>query len=237
MIRLSHRLLCVAGMVSQGGRAVDIGTDHAYIPIYLIEKGIKECAVACDIGKGPLAIAENNIKKYGLERQISTCLSDGLENVSLDRQDSLIIAGMGGLLIRDILFREEDKARSASELILQPQSEIGELRGYLSSSGFEIRDEEAIEEDGKYYFIIKAQPSDQSNIKLTAEEMEFGPSLLGKRHPALKEYLLKQIGIEKEILSRLAGENPAGNVLRRREELSDHISVMERTVEEYYEMQ
>ncbi|MBR5336379.1 MAG: SAM-dependent methyltransferase [Lachnospiraceae bacterium] len=216
---------------------MDIGTDHAYVPIYLVEKGIRNAAIACDIGSGPLAIAESNIKKYGQEGHITTCLSDGLDRVHVQSGDSLIIAGMGGLLIRDIISRGADKAGMVAELILQPQSEMFELRSYLCLAGFEIRDENALIEDGKYYFVIKACPSVNTPIILTDEEKEFGPLLLAKRHPVLKEYLLRQIGIEKEILIRLEVEGPSGGALKRREELVTHISVMERTIERYYEMQ
>ncbi len=226
MIVLSERLKAVAGMVSKGGAAVDIGTDHAYIPIYLVEKGIKDRAIAGDVNSGPLDIARKNIEDHDLAGRITLCLSDGLANVEVKPGDSVIIAGMGGLLVKNILSRSEDKARKAGELILQPQSEYSKLRQYLCLAGFRIIDEDAVFEDGKFYFVIKAGSFGNEVYVLSEAEKEFGPVLLSKKHPVLKDYLRRCLEVEKEILAHLSNEKANDNVLRRMRQVVDRISLI-----------
>ena len=223
-------------MVTPGGGALDIGTDHAYIPIYLAERGIKEKILACDINKGPLAIAQGNIRAKGLEKKIAVCLSDGLEKTEISPGDSVIIAGMGGLLIRDILLRSDNKAKVAGELILQPQTEYSELRMYLSSTGFEITNEDMVEEDGKYYFVIRAVPSGKGAYDLSDAERDFGPVLLKKQHPLLREYLEKRLGTCREVLSRLEDAKPAENIIKRMNEIKSEINYIEEIIMRYFGM-
>ncbi len=237
MINLSKRLRMVADMVTPGGGAVDIGTDHAYIPIYLAKNGLKEHVYACDVNKGPIAIAESNIAEQGCSGVVETCLCNGLSKVLVSPGDSVIIAGMGGLLIKDILSRDIDKAKTAGELILQPQSEFGKLRDYLCNAGFKITDEDAVTEEGKYYFAIKAVVSHDEDYSLTEEEKEFGPLLLSKKHPVMKDYLGKCLGVEKDIMARLSKEKAGENVRRRMRQVTDRISFLERVLEGIYEVQ
>ncbi len=236
MINLSERMKAVCTMVSPGGRVIDVGTDHAYIPIYLVDKGIKEYALACDINKGPLSIAKDHIANEGLSEKIGLSLSDGLKSVDVSPGDSIVIAGMGGLLIRDIISSSSDKARRSGELILQPQSEYRQLRGFLSESGFIIEDEYALEEEGKFYFLIKAVYKPDAYI-LSDVEKEFGPVLLRKRDETLKTYLIKQLDVNKEIISKLNKQKEKSSIVKRAEEVRQRISLIEKALGDYYEMQ
>ena len=135
-MQISKRLETVAGMVTSGRTVADIGTDHAYIPIYLIQENRAECAVAMDVNRGPLQRAKEHILQYGLEDRIDTRLSDGLAALSAGEADSVIIAGMGGPLTVRILEEGADRLENCAELILQPQSEIGLVRSYLQEKGW-----------------------------------------------------------------------------------------------------
>ena len=227
----------MADMVSPGDRVLDIGTDHAYIPIYLVQRGIKGRALACDVNKGPLSIAKDHIANEGLSDRIGLCLSDGLKSVDVSPGDSIIIAGMGGLLIRDIISSSMEKAGLAGEMILQPQSEYGQLRAYLCEAGFVIEDEDALEEEGKFYFLMKTvyKPDDVRVLKDV--EIEFGPVLLKRRDETLKTYLIKQLDVNREIISKLNKQQEKSSIIRRAEEVRQRISLIEKALGDYYEMQ
>ena len=154
-IRLSNRLSALASLVSKGHRLADIGTDHGYIPIYLCQTGIIPSAIAMDIGKGPLQQATAHIKQQGLSSRIRTRLSDGLTALQPGEADTILIAGMGGGLVMKILSQGTHALTGSEELILQPQSEIAQVRAYLRTHGFRILEEEMILEDGKYYPMMK----------------------------------------------------------------------------------
>lgn len=237
MINLSERMKAVCSMVSPGGRVIDVGTDHAYIPIYLVEKGIKEYALACDVNKGPLSIAKDHIANEGLSDRIVLCLSDGLTDVDISPGDSVVIAGMGGLLIWDIISSGRDKARMSGEMILQPQSEYGQLRAFLSEAGFVIEDEDALEEEGKYYFLIKTVYKSDDVPVLRNVEKEFGPVLLKRRDETLRTYLIKQLDVNREIISKLNKQEEKASIIKRAEEVRQRISLIEEALGDYYEMQ
>lgn len=133
----------------------DIGTDHAYIPIYLIENGLADYIVASDIKEGPVAIARENIKKHNLEDKIEVRHGSGLSVLKNGEADTIIIAGMGGVLISEIIDENIDLAKNA-ELVLQPMNAQYELRKYLLSHGFKITNEDISIEGHKVYNIIIA---------------------------------------------------------------------------------
>ena len=159
-VTLSGRLRTVAGMVTGGSRVCDVGCDHGFVPIYLVQQGISPSVLAMDLREGPLGAAREHVTAYGLEEQIETRLSDGLHNYTAGEADSLICAGMGGGLMRRILEAEREKTDSFREMILQPQSEIEKFRQFLRENGYGILDEEMIEEDGKFYQVIRASGKD-----------------------------------------------------------------------------
>lgn len=196
-IRLSNRLSALASLVSKGHRLADIGTDHGYIPIYLCQTGIIPSAIAMDIGKGPLQQATAHIKQQGLSSRIRTRLSDGLTALQPGEADTVLIAGMGGGLVMKILSQGTHALTGSEELILQPQSEIAQVRAYLRTHGFRILEEEMILEDGKYYPMMKvvqetASDQREETVQVQVEDA-FGPVLLQKKHPVLKEWLQREL--------------------------------------------
>lgn len=154
--RLMPRLKKIYDIVPPCSCAADIGTDHAYIPVCLTLTGKCQRAIASDIGKGPIERAKTVISQYGA-KAVETRLGRGLETVAPFEADAIIIAGMGGLLIADILSGSEETAKSASRLILQPMTAEAELREYLINNGYTIETEYPVREDEKIYIIISAK--------------------------------------------------------------------------------
>ncbi len=155
-MQISERLQAVAELVSPGSRLADVGTDHGYVPIFLVRKGRIPSAVAMDINRGPLERARLHIRQYGLEGCIETRLSDGLAKLLPGEADSILIAGMGGMLTVRILESGREVLQAAKELILQPQSDIREVRLFLKKNGYRIEAENMVEEDGKFYPMMRA---------------------------------------------------------------------------------
>ncbi|MCD7732943.1 MAG: class I SAM-dependent methyltransferase [Oscillospiraceae bacterium] len=185
---LSKRLLCCSEMVL-GEVLADIGTDHAWLPIYLVENGKCERAYACDIAEGPLSFAKKNIASAGLEDRIATVLSDGLTMLSDESISDIVIAGMGGEMIRDILANGLEKAKSAN-LILQPNTRAWELVDWLARNGFEVIRQKVVA-DGKFiYPVINAKYSGTEKILTQAECLATGLDL---NEDISREYLTAQI--------------------------------------------
>lgn len=184
----------IAEMVTRGSRVADIGTDHGFLPIWLLQTDRVPYAIAMDVGKGPLEQAKANMQKAGVEERMELRRSDGLSALKHGEADSIVISGMGGILIRTILEQGEELAREAAELILSPQSDIPLLRTYLRTSGFRITDEDMTADSGKYYVVIKAvfRPDYADADKSQTYEDEYGPVLLKKRPPAFLSMLRTQ---------------------------------------------
>lgn len=151
------RLGIIAGQVRKGKRFADIGTDHAYLPVFLVKNGICPSGFACDINEKPLNVAGLNIKGACMQDRIQTVLSDGLENIDPYSVDDIIIAGMGGELITRILSNASWVKDSRLRLILQPMTRPEALRKFLFENGFEIIFEMAAEENSKLYTVISAE--------------------------------------------------------------------------------
>ena len=201
-MELSKRLYAVAGLVTEGASVADIGTDHGYVPIYLIKNKIASKVIAMDINKGPLERAKMHIIGHGLKGQIETRLSDGLKKVNPGEVDGMIAAGMGGALV--IIILEESKAvvDTLEFLILQPQSEISKVRKYLNKNGLVIIEEDMVEEEGKYYPMMKVihgQPEEYKEY-----EYIYGKKLLEKKHPVLEKFLLREKYIQESIVEQLS---------------------------------
>lgn len=156
MLKLKSRLNMAAQMVRKGSRIADIGTDHAYLPAALILDGAVPCAIAADLRKGPLENAEATVKSYGIAEKVELRLSDGLKCVNPHEVDDIVIAGMGGILISEILEAAPWVKNENIQLILQPQSHDEVLRKWLWDNGFEITKEDACFEDGKTYICMAA---------------------------------------------------------------------------------
>lgn len=157
MIKLTPRLKAIADRVPSGIRLADVGTDHAYIPAWLVGQGICPGAWATDIQKGPLENARDTLVREGLEAQIQLRLGPGLVPMRGETPQGIIIAGMGGILISDILAEDLPLAKQADILILQPMSGFIELRRWLVTHGFRITEEALVQEGRRLYEIICAQ--------------------------------------------------------------------------------
>ncbi len=151
--RLTPRLQKIYDIAIPCETAADIGTDHAYIPLCLFLKGKCQRAIASDVGKGPLSRARATALEYGGEN-ISLRLGSGLTTLTENEAEVIIIAGMGGILIKDILKASEKIAKSAKQLILQPMTASPELREYLNHSGYIIEKEYLVREENKIYTIM-----------------------------------------------------------------------------------
>lgn len=205
-MQLSQRLSSVASMVTAGNCLADVGTDHGYVPIYLYERNVIPRAIAMDVNKGPLERATLHIAESGMKEAIETRLSDGLAALKPGEADSVVIAGMGGPLIIRILSAYPEVTASLKELILQPQSEIPEVRMWLYEQGYEIVEEHMVFEDGKYYPMFKAVKNPEAE-KLTDLEYKYGKiSVLGEPE-VLRAYLVREIANKQTILKKLNEEN------------------------------
>ena len=234
MMELSRRLQAVADMVTPGLRLADIGTDHAYIPIYLTQQNLIAGALAMDINKGPLERADEHIKEYGFQDRIQTRLSDGLKKLEMNEADAMIAAGMGGALVVKILEDKKEVAKSLKELILQPQSELGKVRAYLIGEGYQIIDENMVLEDGKYYPMMKVVPNaDGQELPYAPEEFEYGRWLLKKAHPVLRDYLEKEILINEDIMASLEKQESERAKIRR-DEISKKNDEIRQVIEKYF---
>jgi len=229
-MQLSKRLEAVAGMVTPGNRVADIGCDHAYVSIYLLNKGIAPSVVAMDVNEGPLVRARENIKKYGFGDRIDTRKSNGLEKLNAGEADTVLIAGMGGALMVDIILEHKEVVSSLKELILQPQSEIFKVRQMLCDIGFFITHENMVKEDGKYYVMMKAEESVlfEDKYKLAGEEhFHFGRLLLEQRHPILLEFFNKERLMNQNIYQSLLAE-PTENSILRQAEIKDKLELIDK---------
>ena len=231
-MQISKRLAAVADMVTEGCRVADIGTDHAYVPIYLIKEGRSLKALAMDIGKGPLERAKEHIREYGLDSQIETRLSDGLAEYVQGEADSIVIAGMGGALMARILSDGAEKCAGVRELILSPQSEIFLVREWLFEHGWRIERETMLAEDGKYYTVMRAVPGDEPELKPV--EALYGRYLLESKNQILHEFLGKERETVHRILASLEKEQ-GEHIRNRKTELADKLQKIEEALS-YYEM-
>lgn len=204
-VKLSARMSALAALVTPGVRLADVGTDHGYIPVFLCQIGKIPSAIAMDVNGGPLQRAEAHVAEFGLGDRIKTRLSDGLEKLEPGEADCVLIAGMGGALIQRILSDGEAVLGSVEELILQPQSEVPRTRRFLREHGYRIVDEDMVEEDGKFYFLMKAHRMEAEASEQQSLEDEFGPVLLKKKHPVLLRWIRREMRILQMIRRKLLG--------------------------------
>lgn len=230
MLQLSKRLSAVAQLVTITGILADVGTDHGYIPVYLAGKERIEKAIAMDVNRGPLERAQEHIRQYGLENCIETRLSDGLQALNSEEADGIVIAGMGGNLMKRILVQGEQVAHTAKELILQPQSEIMEFRKFLWESGYSITAEDMVLEDGKYYPMMRVVYGNSKTEMPDVLALKYGEKLLEQKHPVLRQYLLWQKMQKEQILANLQ-KNAKKDVSSREEEIKEELCYITHALE------
>jgi tRNA (adenine22-N1)-methyltransferase len=213
---ISDRLNNIANMVDRCNSMADIGTDHGYIPIFLVKSGVCQSAIASDINRGPVQKALKNIKLHGLQDKIECRLGGGLTTLKAGEVNIVVIAGMGGHLIQDILEESKDVVCALEALILQPVQHSEALRRYLYESGYNIVKEELCFDEGKYYEIIKTTYEGKSRV-LEDIYYEISPLLLGEKHPLIKEYIHHKINKNNKIIETITETSEASE--KRKEDL------------------
>ena len=216
---ISKRLELVASFVPQGAILLDVGSDHAYLPIELIERGQIESAIAGEVVEGPYQSAVKNVEAHGLKEKIQVRLANGLAAFEEADQVSVItIAGMGGRLIARILEEGLDKLANVERLILQPNNREDDLRIWLQENGFQIVAESILEEAGKFYEILVVEAG---QMKLSASDVRFGPFLSKEVSPVFVQKWQK----EAAKLEFALGQIPEKN-LEERQVLVDKIQAI-----------
>ncbi len=244
---LSNRMQALTDMVTPGTVITDVGCDHGFVSVYLVQKGISPRVIAMDVRSGPLGHAREHIREYGLEGRIETRLSDGLHSLKSGEAAGMICAGMGGPLMEKILTEGRQQARGFQELILQPQSEIPHFRVFLMEEGYLLMDENIIYEEGKYYFMMKVRWLGEMFQKAVAEQVrdswkadselagQYGPQLLKRRDPVLREYLEWRLAERGQIAEHFKQKADADNprTRQRGSELAQEIALLTRALEWY----
>ena len=194
----SVRLCSALPYLKKGGAVIDVGTDHAYLPIYLVGQGISSRALACDINRGPIESAKRNIAAAHLEKKIETLCTDGLHGAEHFAADNVLIFGMGGELIIRILREAPWVKNPAIGLVLQPMTRAHLVRGWLLENGFSIVGETITHED-RYYQTIAACYCGQSET-YTEEELLLGRWNIQNNTPHLRGFIEHEIGVWEAIL-------------------------------------
>ena len=211
-MKLSERLQMNVSLVPPGARVADIGCDHGYAAIWLVRNQVAEKMIAMDINEGPIARAKEHIRREGLENRIECRRSNGVEKLEPGEVDTLMIAGMGGPLMIDILGARPEVLEKVQTLVLQPQSEIGSVREKLSDFGFELVQEKACRDEGKFYFAMLAKRSEKAeehrgyNVPGTG----YSTYLIEHRDPVMLAFLLQEKKVYDSILERLTEQETAG---------------------------
>ena len=202
---ISKRLETVASFVPQESVLLDVGSDHAYLPIELVEKAHIERAIAGEVVVGPYQSAVKNVESHGLSEKIQVRLANGLAAFEESDQVSVItIAGMGGRLIASILEEGFDKLAHVERLILQPNNREDDLRSWLQDHGFQIIAESILEEAGKFYEILVVE---SGQMKLSAKETRFGPFLSKEVSPVFVQKWQKEVSKLEFALGQIPEKN------------------------------
>lgn len=230
-MELSKRLQAVANLVSDGVSVVDVGTDHGYIPIYLLESQKSPKVLAMDVNLGPLKKAERHIREHGLQSHIETRQSDGVQNVVPGEFECVVIAGMGGALTVRILKNGDSVFRSVKEFILQPQSELWKVRKYLCEHKYRIIAEDMVVEDGKFYPMMKVINGQASAYNTV--ELQYGRKLLEQKHPVLKMFLEKELKVKTDILKNIVHRDGI-HIEERRSMIEKELEEIKYALQRYY---
>ena len=246
MIKLSDRLKCIANEIERGETVADIGTDHGFLPIYLWENNISPMVIMADISKGSLEKARTNCLEAHPDMVFDLRLGDGIKVLENGEVDAVSIAGMGGILMTEILGADLEKSKSISKYILQPRNNVGYLRHWLMANGFEIKNEQLVRE-GKYICEILTvvpclyEEADEAHAKAGAYgigciddlsedaiEYQFPNTLVEFKNPLTMEYLERHLKKENFILDSMKSGNKT--TLDEIKHQEDRISYIERLV-------
>lgn len=224
-MELSKRLKFIASHIEKCKSIADIGTDHGYIPIYAVKNNLCESAIASDINKDPVRKSKLNISLEGLSEKIETRLGGGLEPIKTKEVDGIIIAGMGGNLIRDILEEGKNKLPFFKFIILQPAQNPEVLREYLYNNGYKILEEDLCFDEGIYYELFKVVKNNEEHTKVDNIFYEFSPILLKKKHTLMLPYLKSKEEKYKKILGFIKDDSESAK--KRKEEIKEKLNFIE----------
>lgn len=224
-MKLPERLLRIASFVPQSSLVADIGTDHALLPAYLVRHGICGKVIATDLHSGPLEAARSTVALFNLWKQVELRQGNGLEIIRTGEVNVIIIGGMGGVKINEILSSTGTVLQSAERLILQPLAGAALVHRWLLGNGWSLADEDLVIDDDRFYEIIVAEPLRTEGEWQRKEELdddgdlllEIGPRLLEKKHQLLAAYLDKQIRDMESVLIALKRAQTPGARQRKEE--------------------
>lgn len=230
-MKLSARLEKIIDVVDSTSVIADIGTDHGYIPIELLIRRKINYAILADINRGPLENARREVELHGLIDKVDLRLGNGLEILKEGEVDQVIIAGMGGILISDLIEKKIDLCKKLDKLVLQPMQAQGELRKYLNTRGFSIVDEYLVKEDFRIYEIMVVE---YSGLTKDIDEIyyEVPEKLIDKKDPLLNDFLDKKLGENRNILKKLeesiVSNGESMSVLERKKTIESKIEKLEK---------
>lgn len=227
MIKLSKRLNKIAELVDFGASVIDVGTDHGYVPNFLCENKISSDIIATDISNNSLEKSIELTRELGNENEIRNILANGIVN---EDRDNIIIAGLGGIQIAEIIANSIDIAKSSRKLILQPMQKTNILRRELNNMGFEIFDEEIIYEDDRYFEIILAKFSNYKNEILKEEDFYFSKKLIEKKDETYLAYLKEKKDYLTTIIRSFDPDSPRSK--KRSQELNSLLDKVEEAINE-----
>lgn len=231
-IELSRRMKMNVDLVPQGCTIADIGCDHGYVSMYLAMKNRCQTIIAMDVNRGPLAIAKQNIEQANLQEKISCRMSDGLMALNPQEVNTVLAAGMGGMLICRILKAKPDVTAGLDTLILQAQSDWYTVRRTIWELGFYIETECVCEDAGKYYLAIRAVRG-QENIPYTTEECIYGRLLPRQRNELYRQWLQREYKKREAVMLHLR-EHRTEEAKKRCEELLLEQSAVQWIIDNYY---
>lgn len=228
-MKLTDRLLKIASLASDGKKIADIGTDHGYIPVYLLKEGKVPFAVLADVNKGPLDNAHKEVIQNNLLDKVDLRLGSGIEILEIGEVEEVIIAGMGGILISELLEAKKEVAHNVEKLILQPMQAQEELRYYLLNNGYEILEEVLVREDFRIYEIIVAKYTGKNTIIEDEIYYEVGIKLLENKDSLFNDFIEKKIKTYSSIVNKLEGKN-GGAIDKKRKESEVAIKKLENLI-------
>ena len=209
-MKLTDRLLKIASLVDNGKRIADIGTDHGYIPVYLLNQNKIQYAILGDVNKGPLENARKEVTRNKLQDKVDLRLGSGIEVLKENEVDEIIIAGMGGMLINNLLKANEKVAHTTEKLILQPMQAPEELRMFLYQNGYKILDEHLVREEHRLYEIIVCKYEGLEPQEIDPIYYEIGLKLIENNDPLLNDFIENKIRINQNVIKKLERKEGQG---------------------------
>ena len=223
-MKLTPRLQAIADIIPAGKVVADIGTDHAYIPVYLVKNHLALRVIASDSRTGPLRAAAETAKIFNIDKMVDLRLGDGLSVLAPDNVDVVVIAGMGGETICSILSRGGEILQRVGLLVLQPMTESGLVRSWLIQNGYGLVSEDIAQEDDNFYEIIAARQDRAFSVD--SRFLEIGPLLVQNKHPLLKPMLNQRLSRTRRAAAS-AGRSISPGAKNRSKELQDQIVLVE----------